>query len=302
MFCLLSRREHREDAFRDLCMALQGRVVVAAVQRGLGVVHVGADAPGVDEGVVPHGGVRAAVLHVVVHVRIEAAEDVADRDADAAGRDGVVLRGIVQADHDELRLRVELVDAGNDGVEVLGEHPERGQLSLRESGIELGVDHQRVDVVQRVLHVVERVEQRGHLVAKDTDICRQGLHRDHQRLGGVVDADVESDEVGVRDVVLERFPQNIELVDVQVTGVIVDGGQAQRAHAVAVVVVVQQGTQVRGPVAAVGKLMDGRRIDGLAEDVGIGTRDQVPLDFVVVVVHVIGSSSRSWRSPQRKTC
>ena len=69
-------------------------------------------------------------------------------------------------------------------------------------------------------------------------------------------------------------------------GVVVDGRQAERAHAVAVIVVAEQGAQVRRTVAAVGQLMDFRS-GRLADDGGVSARDQVPFDLVVVVIDVI---------------
>ena len=261
-------------------------MVVRAVDRGFGIVHVRADAPGVDKGVIIHARIRGAALHVLVHVRVDAAEDVSDRDADAAGRDGVVLGGVVESDHDDFRLRVQLVDPRDDGVEVLGEHPEGVQFRLCQCGIELCIDRQLFEVQKRVLHEVERVEQREHLAAEDAEVCLQGLHGDHQRLGGVVDADVDRDEVRVPDVLLERRAKDVQLIDIQVAGVVVDRRQAQRAHAVAVIVVAEQSAQVRRAVAAVGQLMD-FRLGRFADDGGVRARHQVPFDLVVVVVDVI---------------
>ena len=249
---------------------------VGAVHGGLGVVHVRLDVGHVDVSVLISQ--RALVLHVVVLVR----EDRIDKGADGQAETGgnfVVLHRVEVSDDDDLAFLVVLADAGNDGIEVLGEQTERVDLAFCQCAVE------------------------GDVFDDTRDVQRQcGRHAVGEGLGGVecghrgvIDADLDSDEVGRSDGSFDDVTVFLDSVPVDVALVIVDRGQTVAGHAVSGEAAVEKDTQVGGAVSAVGELVDLCSL-GVPDDVGERTFDRRPGEFLVTVVGIITGQSVTGRN------
>ena len=211
---------------------------------------------------------------------VEEVDEGRDERADVDGQsafDERVLRGVVVADDEELRVRVDLLDLLDDRVEV------RHVLAVEAD--EQGGDLRHVcGIVDQFISVAQHIAPEGQ---REVQVLTLDVVEDAGGDGQVVDADAEGDDVGLFDVVVVLLADFREAGGVD-RAVVVRGRDSPTDGDVAGVVLTEEVAEVVGAEADVGVLVDLVRADGLSDILRVGAVDDGPGGFPLGVFHEAG--------------